>query len=79
LYEGLCTVTVKYFESDRPSSTQQEELYKNLKGFHGSMLTDQIISGFLWYGISKAESSGFTVRDDNDSLRSGSSVNTITF
>jgi len=25
------------------------------------MLTDQIISGFLWYGISKAESSDFDV------------------
>jgi hypothetical protein len=43
------------------------------------MLTDQIISGFLWYGITKAESSGFNVRDDNDALRSGSSVNTVTF
>jgi len=32
------------------------------------MLTDQIISGFLWYGISKAESSGFTLREDNGFL-----------
>jgi hypothetical protein len=43
------------------------------------MLTDQIISGFLWYGISKAESSEFSVREDNDSLKRGSAVNTITF
>jgi hypothetical protein len=43
------------------------------------MLTDQIISGFLWYGISKTEYSGFTVREDNDSLKRGSAVNTITF
>lgn len=43
------------------------------------MLTDQIISGFLWYGISKAKSSGFNITEDNNSLKSGSAVNTITF
>jgi len=35
--------------------------------------------GMVWYGISKAESSGFTVRRDTDSLKRGSAVNTITY
>jgi len=33
------------------------------------MLTDQVISSFLWYGISKAESSGFTAEKIMTPLR----------